>query len=193
MEELTEYKERGLVEQARKGDRGAMKRIYDCYSRYLAATCSRYLPGESDLRDVLQDSFVKIFSSLDKFEFRGEGSLKAWMRQVSVNEALKLIRRRKRNDTVEYKWDLPDTQEEDDPEPDVAEVPPSVIQKMIQALPEGYRTVLNLYAFEEKSHKEIAGLLGISESTSASQLHRARALLARQINEYKKKRMEKRI
>ena len=110
-----------------------------------------------------------------------------------MNEALKLIRRRKRNDTVEYKWDLPDTQEEDDPEPDVAEVPPSVIQKMIQALPEGYRTVLNLYAFEEKSHKEIAGLLGISESTSASQLHRARALLARQINEYKKKRMEKRI
>ncbi len=193
MEELTEDKERGLVEQARKGDRGAMKRIYDCYSRYLAATCSRYLPGESDLRDVLQDSFVKIFSSLDKFEFRGEGSLKAWMRQVSVNEALKLIRRRKRNDTVEYKWDLPDTQEEDDPEPDVVEVPPSVIQKMIQALPEGYRTVLNLYAFEEKSHKEIAGLLGISESTSASQLHRARALLARQINEYKKKRMEKRI
>lgn len=193
MEELTEDKERGLVEQARKGDRGAMKRIYDCYSRYLAATCSRYLPRESDLRDVLQDSFVKIFSSLDKFEFRGEGSLKAWMRQVSVNEALKLIRRRKRNDTVEYKWDLPDTQEEDDPEPDVAEVPPSVIQKMIQALPEGYRTVLNLYAFEEKSHKEIAGLLGISESTSASQLHRARALLARQINEYKKKRMEKRI
>ena len=193
MEELTEDKERGLVEQARKGDRGAMKRIYDCYSRYLAATCSRYLPGESDLRDVLQDSFVEIFSSLDKFEFRGEGSLKAWMRQVSVNEALKLIRRRKRNDTVEYKWDLPDTQEEDDPEPDVVEVPPSVIQKMIQALPEGYRTVLNLYAFEEKSHKEIAGLLGISESTSASQLHRARALLARQINEYKKKRMEKRI
>ncbi len=187
MGELTEDKERRLVELARKGDRGAMKRIYDCYSRYLAATCSRYLPGEDELRDVLQDSFVKIFSSLDKFEFRGEGSLKAWMRQVSVNEALKLIRKRKRNDTVEYKWDLPDAQEEDDLEPEVTDVPASVIQKMIQALPEGYRTVLNLYAFEEKSHKEIAGLLGISESTSASQLHRARALLARQINEYKKR------
>ena len=186
MGDLTEDKERSLVEQARKGDRGAMKRIYDCYSRYLAATCSRYLPGEDELRDVLQDSFVKIFSSLDKFEFRGEGSLKAWMRQVSVNEALKLIRKRKRNDTVEYKWDLPD-KEEEDLEPEVTDVPASVIQKMIQALPEGYRTVLNLYAFEEKSHKEIAGLLGISESTSASQLHRARALLAKQINEYKKR------
>ncbi len=185
MGELTEDKERGLVEQARKGDRGAMRRIYDCYSRYLTATCSRYLPGEDELRDVLQDSFVKIFSSLDKFEFRGEGSLKAWMRQVVVNEALKLIRKRRRNDTVEYKWDLPDTQE--DLEPEVTDVPAPVIQKMIQALPEGYRTVLNLYAFESKSHKEIAGLLGISESTSASQLHRARALLARQINEYKKR------
>ena len=177
--------EKALVEQARKGDRTAMRQIYDCYSRYLAATCSRYLPDGGDLRDVLQDSFVKIFSSLDKFDYRGEGSLKAWMRQISVNEALKLIRKRKRSDTVEYKWDLPDKEEEE--EPDVGGIPPDVIQKMIQALPEGYRTVLNLYAFEEKSHKEIAALLGITESTSASQLHRARAILAKQINEYKKR------
>ena len=177
--------EKVLVEQARNGDRAAMRQIYDCYSRYLAATCSRYLPDGGDLRDVLQDSFVKIFSSLGKFDYRGEGSLKAWMRQISVNEALKLIRKRKRSDTVEYKWDLPDR--EDEEEPDVGSVPQGVIQKMIQALPEGYRTVLNLYAFEEKSHKEIAALLGITESTSASQLHRARAILARQINEYKKR------
>ena len=67
------------------------------------------------------------------------------MRQISVNEALKFIRKRKRSDTVEYKWDLPDKEEEE--EPDVGSVPPGVIQKMIQALPEGYRTVLNLYAF----------------------------------------------
>lgn len=177
--------EKTLVEQARKGDRTAMRQIYDCYSRYLTATCSRFLPDEGDLRDVLQDSFVKIFSSLDRFEYRGEGSLKAWMRQISVNEALKLIRKRKRNDTVEYKWDLPD--KEDEEEPDVGSVPPEVIQRMIKELPEGYRTVLNLYAFEDKSHKEIAGLLGITESTSASQLHRARAILARRINDYKKR------
>ena len=184
---LSGDKEKVLVEQARNGDRAAMRQIYDCYSRYLAATCSRYLPDGGDLRDVLQDSFVKIFSSLGKFDYRGEGSLKAWMRQISVNEALKFIRKRKRSDTVEYKWDLPDKEEEEEEEPDVGSVPPGVIQKMIQALPEGYRTVLNLYAFEEKSHKEIAALLGITESTSASQLHRARAILARQINEYKKR------
>ncbi len=184
--ELSGDKEKTLVEQARKGDRTAMRQIYDCYSRYLAATCSRYLSDNGDLRDVLQDSFVKIFSSLDRFDYRGEGSLKAWMRQISVNEALKLLRKRRRTDTVEYKWDLPDKEEEEAVEPDVDAVPPDVIQRMIQELPEGYRTVLGLYAFEEKSHREIADMLGITESTSASQLHRARAILARRINDYKK-------
>lgn len=182
---LAEDIERRIVERARNGDRSAMKQIYDCYVNYLTATCSRYLPDKGELRDVLQDSFVNIFSSLDKFTYRGEGSLKAWMRQVSVNEALKKIRKRKSRSTVEYKWDLPDM--EDEEEPDVGNIPEQVIQEMIKELPEGYRTVLNLYAFEEKSHKEISELLGISESTSASQLHRARSLLARKINDYKKK------
>ena len=107
------------------------------------------------------------------------------MRQVSVNEALKKIRKRKSRSTVEYKWDLPDM--EDEEEPDVGNIPEQVIQEMIKELPEGYRTVLNLYAFEEKSHKEISELLGLSESTSASQLHRARSLLARKISDFKKK------
>ena len=71
-----------LVEQARNGDRAAMRQIYDCYSRYLSATCSRYLPDSDDLRDVLQDSFVKIFSSLGKFDYGGEGWLKARLRQI---------------------------------------------------------------------------------------------------------------
>lgn len=182
---LTEDKERKIVERARKGDQVAMRQIYDCYSRYLTATCSRYLPGNSDLRDVIQDSFVKIFSSLDRFDYRGEGSLLAWMRRISVNEALKLIRKRKKTDTVEYKWDLPDDSDEE--EPDVENVPQAVIQEMIKALPTGYRTVFNLYVFEEKSHKEISESLGITEGTSASQLHRAKALLARMIIDYKKK------
>ena len=85
---LAEDIEKKIVERARNGDRSAMKQIYDCYANYLTATCSRYLPDKGELRDVLQDSFVNIFSSLDKFTYRGEGSLKAWMRQISVNEAL---------------------------------------------------------------------------------------------------------
>ena len=182
---LAEDIEKKIVERARNGDRSAMKQIYDCYANYLTATCSRYLPDKGELRDVLQDSFVNIFSSLDKFTYRGEGSLKAWMRQISVNEALKKIRKRKSRNTLEYKWDLPELENEE--EPDVGDIPARVIQEMIRELPEGYRTVLNLYAFEEKSHKEISELLGITESTSASQLHRARNHLAKRINDYKKK------
>ncbi len=186
MTSLTEEIERKLVVRARKGDHLAMKQIYDCYARYLTATCSRYLPGDEELRDVLQDSFVKIFSSLDKFDYRGEGSLKAWMRQVAVNEALKSLRKRKRQNTVQYQWDLPDREAEEE-EREVGGTPPPVLQRMIRELPDGYRAVLNLYAFEEKSHKEIAEMLGITESTSASQLHRARAVLAKKIKEYQRK------
>lgn len=183
---LTEEAERSVVNRAKKGDRDAMKQIYDCYSRYLAATCSRFLSDGDALKDVLQDSFVKIFTSIRSFDYRGQGSLKAWMRQIAVNEVLKLLRKRRRGDTVDYTRELPDTVEDEVEEKDVAEIPAPVIQNMIKSLPEGYRTVLNLYVFEEKSHREIASLLGIAENTSASQLHRARAFLARQITEYKK-------
>jgi RNA polymerase sigma-70 factor (ECF subfamily) len=184
---LAEETEKRVVERAKNGDRTAIKQIYDCYARYLAATCSRFLPDPTDQRDVLQDSFVKIFTSLDKFDFKGEGSLKAWMRQVTVNEALKLLRKRKRSPFVKLELDVPDEDIGPEEEPDVGDVPRQVIQDFVKDLPEGYRTVLNLYVFEEKSHREISRLLGISESTSASQLHRARAILARKIKEFKEK------
>ncbi len=183
---LSEDIERTIVERARNGDRTAIRQIYDNYSKYLTAICSRFLPDPMDLRDVLQDSFIKIFSSLGKFEYRGSGSLKAWMRQISVNEALKLLKKRRRETIISYSWDLPDDRvDEVEEEPDVGEVPQQVIQEMIKSLPEGYRTVFNLYVFEEKNHKEIAGILGITESTSASQLHRARMILANKIKLYK--------
>ena len=162
-----------------------MRRIYDCHASFLTASCSRYLPDPSEMRDTLQDAFVIIFSSLDRFEFRGEGSLRAWMRQIVVNEALKRLRGRRRRPFIPLPEQLPEQAGEEDPE--VSQVPASVLQGMIRRLPEGYRTVLNLYAFENKSHREIARLLGISENTSASQLHRARAFLSREITQYRKK------
>jgi len=176
-----------VIERARNGDRNAVRQIYDHYSRYLAAVCSRFLPDQGDQKDVLQDSFVKIFSSLDKFEYRGEGSFRAWMRMIIVNESLKALRKRRRSVPIVFEERLMDVEEEDTGPPDVEEVPAEEIHKMIRELPEGYRTVLNLYALEDKSHKEIASLLGISENTSASQLHRARLLLAKKIKEYKEK------
>ncbi len=176
--------EEKLIERAREGDQKAVRQIFDAYSKYLAAVCSRFLPDENELSDVLQESFVRIFTSLDKFRYRGVGSFTAWLRQVAVNESLRFLRSKKRALPLSYVPDPPDYT--DDKPPDVDSVPASVLQGFIKSLPEGYRTVLTLYVFEEKSHKEIAGLLGISEGTSASQLHRARALLASMIKNYRK-------
>ena len=158
-----------------------MRQFYERYADYLTAVCSRYIPEKADAKDVLQESFVKMFGALDSFEYRGEGSLKAWSSRIVVNTALKSLRKSGR---LRYMEALPDLPEESEPEVDRVPVP--VLQQFIQALPDGYRTVFNLFVFEKKSHREIAALLGIKEDSSASQFFRARALLARKIKQYLK-------
>lgn len=160
-----------------------MKALYDQYAGYLTAVCSRYIDNKEDIRDLMQESFIRIFSSIGSFEYRGEGSLKAWMSRIVTNNTLKHIRDNINKGLISIDDNIPDIPDEDIPE--ISNIPPSVIQEMIRKLPEGYRTVFNLFVFEEKTHKEIAGLLGIKENSSASQLHRAKALLAGWINEYR--------
>lgn len=180
-----EYSESELLDLAARRDHAAMKAIYDRYVEYLAAACARYVGDENDRKDVLQEAFIKIFTSLDKFEFRGEGSFKAWMVRIAVNEALRFLKRNMSNSFIEYDDKLPDVA--DEPEPEVDGIPDDVINELILSLPPGYRMVFNLYVFERKSHKEIAKLLGIGESSSASQFSRAKALLSKRIKEYKEK------
>jgi RNA polymerase sigma-70 factor (ECF subfamily) len=98
-----------------------------------------------------------------------------------VNDSLKALKASSRLSFVD---DLPDVPDEN--EPSLPQVPPAVVQEMIKALPDGYRTVFNLYVFEKKSHREIASLLGIKEDSSASQFFRARAMLAKNIKNYVK-------
>ncbi len=176
-----ELNEAQLLERLRSKDPAASRLFYERYAGYLTAVCLRYVPDRSDTKDILQEAFIRMFDRMEDFEFRGEGSLKAWAVRIVVNGALKNLRRKKRLQFVE---DLPDLPEEEEPE--VEKMPPGVIQKMIEGLPDGYRTVFNLVVFEHKSHREIAGLLGIKEDSSASQFSRARALLARQIKTYLK-------
>ena len=160
-----------------------MKALYDRYAGFLTAVCSRYIENKEDVKDLMQDSFIRIFSSIGSFEYRGEGSLKAWMSRIVINNTLKYIRDNIQKGMISIDEDIPDVPDEEIPE--ISEIPPSVIQEMIRRLPEGYRTVFNLFGFEGKSHKEIAMLLGIKENSSASQLHRAKALLAGWIREYR--------
>jgi len=174
--------EEELLQKIRRGDIIAMKELYYDYSGYLTAVCSRYIVNRDDVRDVLQESFIKIFNSINKFEYRGSGTLKAWMTRITVNESLKHLKNNERLEMITPTWDLPEIVEEDDP--DFDDIPTSVILDMIRSLPPGYRTVFNLYVFEKKSHKEIASILKIAENSSASQLHRAKNILAEKIKEY---------
>ena len=181
--------EQDLEKRLKNRDQTAMKELYGLYSGYLYALCCRYITDKDTAKDILQDSFLKIFSAINRFRYRGEGSLKAWMSRIVINEALKHLRKAARNDMFVTSADLPDVPEdEDDSGIDLKDIPASVIQDFIRRLPDGYRTVFNLYVFEEMSHKEIAETLGIKVNSSASQYHRAKAMLARWLNDYRKER-----
>lgn len=176
-------KDQELLSQILLGNRIAMKEFYDIYSGYLTTVCSRYIDDKDDVKDILQESFIKIFKSINQFEYKGVGSIRAWSTRIVINESLKFIKAIATKNIVNKPiWDLPDLPDED---PDFEEIPTYNILQMIRSLPIGYRTIFNLYIFEEKSHKEIASILNITESTSASQLHRAKKILAQQINIYK--------
>lgn len=176
--------EEEIIRLVRDGDAPAMKQLYSCYIGFLTGLCSRYVNDDDDVCDILQESFIKIFTSINQFSYRGEGSVKAWMSRIVVNESIRFIKKNERFDKQPIDEVLStDIIEEDVPAID--DIPLDEIQRMIKNLPVGYRTVFNLYVFEEKSHKEIALILGIKESSSASQLHRAKDMLAKWITEYR--------
>ena len=174
--------EQRLVERLQKGDKSAAREFYARYANSLAGVCMRYIADEEDLKDVLQNAFAHIFSHMAEFEYRGTGSLLAWAKKVVVNESLKLLRTKEHFEALQDNYDVADESEDD--EPSMGNIPPDAIQQMLSHLPIGYRTVLNLYIFEGKSHQEIADLLGIKKDTSASQLYKAKKMMAKMIRKF---------
>lgn len=171
-----------------QGDMQARRTLYERYGGVLMAICLRYLGDRETAEDILHDGFLRIFQSIKQFTYQGEGSLKAWLSRVMVNEALGYLRKKSVQTQQEVLMteipDIPDTDEDE-----LGDIPHSVLMKFISELPDGYRTVFNLYVFEGKSHKEIASLLGITEHTSSSQFYRAKSLLIKKINEYRKRKL----
>lgn len=176
--------EHQLTQRLLKKESSAWKEVYTLYSGNMTAIGCRYITNRDDLRDVLQNSFVNMFTNIQKFEYRGKGALRAWMSRIVVNEALQFLRKNANIcETNETDWENLASDILDD-EPPFDHLSSKEILTYIQKLPVGYRTVFNLYVFEEKSHQEIAQLLGISEGTSASQLSRAKKVLASEIKKY---------
>ncbi len=173
-----------MVEACKKRSRKAKAKLYKAYAPTLLAICLRYAKNKSEAEDILHEGFIKIFTKIDQ---AGKGSFEAWMKQIVKNEALQYLRKKsslnkKHN---QYEKDV-EGDEYYDEELSIKDISSKKILEMIQALPTGYRLVFNLYVFEEKSHKEIAKALEVSESTSKSQYLRAKRQLQNRINEYRK-------
>ena len=174
-------KEQDIAALIRKDKKSATKDIYSVYAGYVAGICARYLASDDDIKDVAQDSFVKIFVSIGSFRYSGAGSLTAWIGRLTVNCALNYLRDNNSLRFASSAYEIPDIADEP---PDVDGLSADELASLIRELPDGYRTVFNLYAIEGKKHKEIAALLGIKENSSASQYLRAKSLLAMKIKEY---------
>lgn len=184
---MDEKEESMWVNRLQHGDADAQYQLYHRYAGRLAAVCLRYVADREDVKDVLQDSFLKIFTSVSSFQNRGKGALEAWMTRIVVNESLKCLREKgKLNAVIGFQEEIKDMENDDEAFAELEEVPQTELLRMVARLPDGYRTVLNLYVFEQKSHKEIAKLLNIAEKTSSSQLSKAKHLLGKWIVEYKK-------
>mgnify|MGYP000128371486 FL=1 len=171
-----------LIKGCKAGDNVARKKLYTLYSNKMLAVCYRYTGDMDVAHDVLHDAFIKIFTG---FNFRGEASLSTWITRIMVTQSLDFLRREKRvSQLVVHEEQLPDI-------PDISDsgggagISEEQLMAFIAELPDGCRTVFNLYVFEEKSHKEIAKMLHIKEHSSTSQLHRAKYLLAKRIKEYR--------
>ncbi len=169
--------EQELIEKCLANDPFAQELLYRRYASKMYGICLRYVRQKEDASDILQDAFVRVFTNLK--HYRGEGSFEGWIRRIMVNTA---INHYKAN--IRYSRDL----SLDDARPAghidneaLSRISTEELLKVIQQLPDGFRMVFNLFVIEGYDHKEIAGMLGITESTSKSQLHRAKAALQKKL------------
>lgn len=168
-----------LIDSCIKGDRAAQRVLYDRLAPRMFPLCIRYVCDRSLAEDVLQDGFVTLFTRLQ--DFKGEGSFEGWARKIFVNTALMSLRKKdalKMSEDLELARNL-----KADNSSQLQNLGYRDLMAMITELPPGFRTVFNMYAIEGYSHKEIGKILGISETTSRTQLSRARIWLQNKIKE----------
>jgi RNA polymerase sigma factor (sigma-70 family) len=155
-----------------EGNRSAQKELYDSYKNAIFVLCQRYFNNIEDAQDALQDGFIKVFRDLYQFDSM-KGSIYSWLKKVFVNTCLEKLRKKK----LEF-VNVDDVQINSYYDPEVlSTLSLKEITCLIQNMPTGYRTVFNLYVIEGFSHLEIAQMLGISESTSKTQLMKAKNFL----------------
>ncbi len=168
------YNEKELIQACMRGERSAQKQLYEKFAGKLYAVSLRYMKSKEEAADILQDSFIKIFDGLGSFRF--DCPLELWLKRIVINTALTALGRRKINYNLEEYEFLGA-----DENLGLESLDYGALLQMINNLPEGCKTVFNLFAIEGYKHQEIAVMLGISEGTSKSQFSRARGILIKKI------------
>jgi RNA polymerase sigma factor (sigma-70 family) len=168
-----------IIERCRAGDQQAHYRLYALYSKAMYNVGYRITGNEEDAEDVLQESFISAFRNLDRY--RGDAPFGSWLKRIVVNKAINCVKKKR----PEH---LPDDDRFDVAAPEEEEVYlPGLtvdrVKKAIGLLPDGYRSVLSLYLLEGYDHQEIAEIMGITESTSKSQLNRSKRRLKELLTE----------
>ncbi|GAA0873301.1 RNA polymerase sigma factor [Gangjinia marincola] len=171
--------EKQLIKRAQKNDRHAQQCIYDQHAAKMLSVCRQYVKDIQYAEEVLNTGFLKVFTYLKSFKHAG--SFEGWIRKIMVRESISFLRS---NKALRF-WD-----EEVEDHAGISESPvmssdTDYIQRCIDELPQGYKTVFLMYAVEGYKHHEIATLLEIKESTSKSQLFKARNMLQQKLNAQK--------
>ena len=163
---------RDLVERCKQGNRQAQFELYKLYSRAMYNVCLRMVKNETDAEDLLQNSFIDVFSKLHTFRF--QSSVGAWIKRIVVNNCINFLKRRKVyfEELQSHHQDLRAESPPEEPRLNVES-----INRAIMQLPDGYRVVFSLYMLEGYDHKEIGQILGVTEATSKSQYSRAKSKL----------------
>ena len=167
-----------LIELIKKGERKAQEELYKKYADKMFLTCFRYVNNDTDAGEILNTGFYKAFMALKKFEFINEAAFESWLRKIMANESLMFLRKKsKKRSFINFDQEINKnlTFSEN-------YMSDKDYYTILSMLPDGYRIIFNLYAIEGYSHSEIAEMLKISESTSRSQLSRARELLQKFIS-----------
>jgi RNA polymerase sigma factor (sigma-70 family) len=170
-----------LIAKASNGNRKAQQQMFELFSPKMLSICRQYLKNNDIAEEVMLTGFLKVFTHLK--DYKSQGSFEGWIRRIMVNESITQLRKDKKllfNEDKEIENSI-DHVAYIESELEVKE-----IQTMIDSLPNGYKTVFVLYAVEGYKHSEIAELLQISESTSKSQLFKARKMLQSMVNKENK-------
>lgn len=179
--------EDSLLDRLRNGERKAMEELYDTWAPVLFGVAMRYCGRREEAEDMLHESLLKILKGIKDFRPAFSGSFEAWMKRITVNQCLTSLRKKNAFITLDNNINEdPADNEDEDKEDRLPDLKQEEVIRMMQELPPGYRTILNMYVFERMSHQEISKELKISENTSKSQLSKARNAMKKQLQQWMK-------